>query len=208
MFNWHPLKLNYILIFFKQTERETRSKLPLKAQIVKPIQRIPRYELLLKVSFYIDHIVLNVSHHSHVWPTSQCVTCISYISRCHRCDLLLNVSHVSKWNMYDLLLNVSQIWHTSSCVTTRIMNCCAFIKVSMTIPMPQSQTLTLSTCSTHHKTCVVQVSTVCLYLCYELLVQIVSIETLLIKLVSHWGNIDWQYSPHSLHFYWLRVGEG
>ncbi len=121
MFNWHPLKLNYIFIFFKQTERETRSKLPLKAQIVKPIQRIPRYELLLKVSFYIDHIVLNVSHHSHVWPTSQCVTCISYISRCHRCDLLLNVSHVSKWNMYDLLLNVSQIWHTSSCVTTRMM---------------------------------------------------------------------------------------
>lgn len=31
------------------TEKETREKLPLKAQIVKPAQRIPRYELLVKV---------------------------------------------------------------------------------------------------------------------------------------------------------------
>jgi len=34
----------------KQCERDARVKLPLKAQIVKPAQRIPRYELLLKVS--------------------------------------------------------------------------------------------------------------------------------------------------------------
>jgi len=33
----------------QQCERDARVKLPLKAQIVKPAQRIPRYELLLKV---------------------------------------------------------------------------------------------------------------------------------------------------------------
>lgn len=32
----------------EQCEKETRTKLPLKAQIVKPAQRIPRYELLIK----------------------------------------------------------------------------------------------------------------------------------------------------------------
>jgi len=34
---------------FQQCERDARVKLPVKAQIVKPAQRIPRYELLLKV---------------------------------------------------------------------------------------------------------------------------------------------------------------
>lgn len=36
-------------IAFQQVEREGRMKLPLKAQVVKPAQRIPRYELLIKV---------------------------------------------------------------------------------------------------------------------------------------------------------------
>ncbi|KAK2193075.1 hypothetical protein NP493_17g03023 [Ridgeia piscesae] len=34
--------------FVEQCEKETKTKLPLKAQIVKPAQRIPRYELLLR----------------------------------------------------------------------------------------------------------------------------------------------------------------
>ncbi|ELU16927.1 hypothetical protein CAPTEDRAFT_222014 [Capitella teleta] len=34
--------------FVEQTERQSRTKLPLKAMIIKPAQRIPRYELLIK----------------------------------------------------------------------------------------------------------------------------------------------------------------
>ena len=42
------LSKDYVLV--QQCEKETKTKLPLKAQIVKPAQRIPRYELLLRVS--------------------------------------------------------------------------------------------------------------------------------------------------------------
>ena len=45
---------------FQQCERDTRVKLPLKAQIVKPAQRIPRYELLLKVSSHCRRVAVYV----------------------------------------------------------------------------------------------------------------------------------------------------
>ena len=52
LIQWFKIHLTFPLL--QQIERETRSKLPLKAQIVKPAQRIPRYELLIKVSSFFS----------------------------------------------------------------------------------------------------------------------------------------------------------
>jgi hypothetical protein len=43
------IRLQNKVSFLQQTERQSRTKLPLKAMIIKPAQRIPRYELLIKV---------------------------------------------------------------------------------------------------------------------------------------------------------------
>lgn len=42
---------SYLFDQMQQKLRTLRSKLPLKALLVQPVQRIPRYELLVKVSF-------------------------------------------------------------------------------------------------------------------------------------------------------------
>ena len=51
-------------------EKELQVKLPLKAQIVKPVQRIPRYELLIQVqgpaSLHRRPVFLTTSSAGHV----------------------------------------------------------------------------------------------------------------------------------------------
>jgi len=68
-------------------------KLPLKAQIVKPAQRIPRYELLLKVVllpdffdvFPVINIVMSVLNNSvHYYPVSE------FVGFCYRINVISN----------------------------------------------------------------------------------------------------------------------